>query len=96
MRLVAKLDVPRSAINFGKNRNRPDAEPPAGPRDPAGDLAAIRDQDFFEHHKRAYIRKTPNAVLAIGALSAAEIPSPSTIRVSAGAMMPSSQSLALA
>ncbi len=87
--------MPRAAIGFGKNRDRPDAESPAAADNPAGDLAAIGDQDFFEHGA-GYIRKTPNVVLATLALSAAEMPSPSTMRVSAGAMMPSSHSLALA
>ena len=95
MRLVATSTWPRAAIGFGKDRDRPDAEPGAGPDNPAGDLAAVRDQDFLEHGAR-YIRNTPNAVRGIGALSAAEMPSPSTMRVSAGAMMPSSQSRALA
>ena len=39
---------------------------------------------------RRYIRNTPNGVSGIGALSAAERPSPSTMRVSTGSMMPSS------
>ena len=95
MRLVGDLDVPRAAIGLGKDRDRPDPEPGAGPDNPAGDLAAVGDQDLLEHGAR-YIRNTPNAVFGIGALSAAEIPSPSTMRVSAGAMMPSSQSRALA
>ena len=43
-----------------------------------------------------HIRKTPNWVASTGALRAAEIESASTIRVSAGSMMPSSQSRALA
>jgi RNA polymerase sigma factor (sigma-70 family) len=43
----------------------------------------------------AYIRKTPKVVSGIGALSAAEIPSASTLRVSTGSTMPSSQSRAV-
>jgi hypothetical protein len=43
-----------------------------------------------------YIRNTPNFVSGIGALSAADSDSASTRRVSAGAMMPSSQSRAVA
>ena len=43
-----------------------------------------------------HIRKTPNWVASTGALRAAEIERASTIRVSAGSMMPSSQSRALA
>src|SRR5262249_15776662 len=45
---------------------------------------------------RHHIRKSPNAVFATGAFSAAERPSPSTRRLSAGSMMPSSHSLAVA
>src|SRR5262249_50829247 len=44
----------------------------------------------------SYILKTPKRVGSIGALSAAEIPRPSTMRLSAGSMTPSSQIRALA
>jgi hypothetical protein len=44
----------------------------------------------------SYIRKTPKRVGSIGALRLAEIASASTIRVSAGSIMPSSHSRALA
>ena len=44
----------------------------------------------------AHIRNTPNRVSGTGALSAAENASASTRRVSDGAMMPSSQSRAVA
>ena len=43
----------------------------------------------------AHMRKMPNSVSGIGALSAAEIPSASTRRVSSGSMIPSSQSRAV-
>ena len=43
-----------------------------------------------------YIRNTPKRVSSIGALSAAEIPSPNTMRVSAGSITPSSHNRALA
>ena len=42
-----------------------------------------------------YILKTPNVVSGIGALTLAEIPSASTLRVSTGSTIPSSQSLAV-
>ena len=45
--------------------------------------------------RRRHIRKTPKRVSGIGALSAAEIPRPSTVRVSAGAITPSSHSRAV-
>ncbi|MNW14868.1 hypothetical protein D3C71_2132170 [compost metagenome] len=43
-----------------------------------------------------YMRKTPNLVSSMGAFNAADKARPSTRRVSAGAMMPSSQSRAVA
>jgi hypothetical protein len=56
---------------------------------------------FLVDHRLAralvcYMRNTPNRVGSIGALSAAESPSASTVRVSAGSMIPSSHSRALA
>ena len=47
-------------------------------------------------HSPPHIRNTPNVVASIGRLSDAEIASPSTRRVSAGSMTPSSHSRALA
>lgn len=52
---------------------------------------ASGDATCQPHH----MRKTPNWVSGIGALSAAAMPSPSTVRVSAGSMMPSSHSRAV-
>ena len=43
-----------------------------------------------------YIRNTPNLVASTGLFSAAEIASPSTLRVSAGSITPSSHNRALA
>lgn len=45
---------------------------------------------------RHYILKTPKGVSGIGALSEADKLRPSTFRVSAGFIMPSSHNLALA
>jgi hypothetical protein len=39
----------RIAIGFGKYRNGRDAHPARGLDDPAGDLAAIGNQDALEH-----------------------------------------------
>jgi glutaminase len=50
----------------------------------------------FNLQHRNYILKTPNRVSTAGAFMAAEIPSASTIRVSAGSMTPSSHKRALA
>ena len=48
------------------------------------------------HSQRRYIRKTPNFVAGIGAFSVAASDRPSTRRVSAGSITPSSHSRALA
>ena len=63
--------------------------------DAAGDLAAVGNQDLGEH-RCAYIRNTPNFVAGIGAFSVAASERPSTRRVSAGSITPSSHSRALA
>ena len=54
-------------------------------------IVSIVSVDFLSH-----ILKTPKRVSGIGALSAADRLSPSTMRVSTGSTMPSSQSRALA
>ncbi len=51
-RLVGQPHVPRVAVGVGVDRHRPDAQPPAGPDDPTGDLAAIGDQQAREHRVR--------------------------------------------
>ena len=87
----------RLAVRLGIDRDRRNAEPPRGSNNSAGNLTAIGDQDFGKHHRLwRYMRKTPNRVGSIGALSAAERESPKTMRVSDGSMIPSSQSRALA
>src|SRR5690606_4384728 len=61
----------------------------------AGDLAAIGDQQRFDHG--AHIRNTPKrACLGKGAFSVAAKASPSTSRVCAGSITPSSHSRAVA
>ena len=47
--LVGHRDMARAAIGVGIDRDRLDAEPPRRLDDPAGDLAAIGDQDLGEH-----------------------------------------------
>ncbi|MCD6016863.1 MAG: hypothetical protein K0R41_4691 [Geminicoccaceae bacterium] len=47
--LVGHAHVQRVGIGLGVDRDRGDAEPPAGPDDPAGDLAPIGDQELLEH-----------------------------------------------
>ena len=49
-------------------------------------IASIVSVDFLFH-----ILKTPNRVSGMGALRAAEIPRPRTVRVCAGGITPSSQ-----
>ena len=46
--LVGQPDMARVAIGVGIDRHRADAQPPAGLDDPAGDLAAIGDQQAVE------------------------------------------------
>ena len=48
-RLVSHLDVQRVAVGLGIDRDRLDAHPPRGLCDPAGDFAAIGDENTLEH-----------------------------------------------
>ena len=48
-RLVGQLDGQAVAIGLAVGDDRLDAERPAGPQDPDGDLAAVGDQDLGEH-----------------------------------------------
>src|ERR1043166_6145803 len=48
-RLIGHFDMQRVAVGPGIDRNRRDPHPPGGLDDPAGDLAAIGDQNSFEH-----------------------------------------------
>ncbi len=47
--LVGHLDMQRIAIGFGIDGDGLDTHLAGGLDDPAGDLAAIGDQNFFEH-----------------------------------------------
>ena len=49
MRLVGHLDEERVRIGLRMDRDGPHAEPPRRPDDPAGDLAAIGDENGLEH-----------------------------------------------
>src|SRR5258706_16346130 len=79
----------RIAVGFGINRNRAQAHYLCRSDHAAGDLAAIGDQQAAKspvlfgaiHH---HILNRPKRVGSIGALVAAERPSPSTSRGSAG------------
>ena len=57
--------------------------------------AAVRTLQAAPERATPYIRKIPKVVSGIGALSAAEIPSAITLRVSTGSTIPSSQSRAV-
>ena len=48
-RLVRHLDMERVAVGLGIDRDGRDPHPAGGLDDPAGDLAAIGDQNSFEH-----------------------------------------------
>ena len=95
------LHVPRVAIGVGIDRNGLDAHLARRLDDAAGDLAAVGDQDLGEHqgglgHGAGHMRNTPKRVSRAGALRLADKARASTRRVSAGSMMPSSHSRALA
>ena len=47
--LVGHLDMQRVAVGLGIDRDRLDPHPAGSLDDPAGDLAAIGDQNSFEH-----------------------------------------------
>ena len=50
--LVGHLDMHGVAVGVRIDRDRRDPHPPRRPDDPAGDLAAVGDQDFPEHAAR--------------------------------------------
>ena len=85
----------RRGVGLGVDGDRRDAEAARGVDDPAGDFAAIGDEERAKHGV-LYIRKTPNCVSAIGAFKVAARERPSTRRLSAGSTTPSSQSRAVA
>ena len=77
-------------LNRGADMNALDADSARAIRDAVGD----RSQDRLSH--RHHIRKTPNLVGPIGWFIAADRPSASAMRVSAGSRMPSSHRRAVA
>ncbi len=94
----AIVDMHRVAVGVRIDRHGPDAHALRRAHDPAGDLAAVGDQELLEaptHHR--HILKMPKRVgSGGGAFMPAASASPSTVRVSAGSMMPSSQRRAVA
>ena len=91
---IGEGHMQRVGIGIGINRDGGNAHATGGADDAAGDFAAIGDQQFAKHGH--YIRNKPKRVCATGAFRAADRPRPSTMRVSAGSMMPSSHSRAVA
>ena len=88
-------------IGFGIDGDRAQPHGVRGADHAASDLAAIGDQErakapvhFCAIH--GHILNRPNFVGSIGAFDAADSPSPSTSRVSAGSITPSSHSRAVA
>ena len=79
-RLAGRRDVQRVPVGVGVDRGGADAEPVGGAHHPAGNLAAVGDEELAEHH----IRNTPKRVSSIGAFNAAESERASTSRVRAG------------
>jgi hypothetical protein len=91
--------LPSSTQFSATSSFRPDRSNTTSLRLPGGSLAPTNDAEvemiLYDMHP-VYIRKTPNFVFGMGALTAAASPRPSTMRVSAGSMMPSSQRRAVA
>ena len=76
-------------VGVGVDRHRLDAEAPAGGEDPAGDLAAVGDEQSVDHP--AHILKTPKpSAPLISVFSMTLRQMASTVRVSRGSMTPSS------
>ena len=103
--LVGHGDMHGVAIGFGIDRDGAQAHGAGRANDAAGDLAAVGDQqrtktpvEFCAVHHRFlhHILNRPNFVGSIGAFAAADNPRPSTSRVSAGSITPSSHSRAVA
>src|SRR5262249_23739232 len=98
-RRVGERGMHGVAVGVGIDRDRREPHALCRADDPTGDLAAVGDQKLLEapgerHH---YILKMPNRVgSGGGALRPAGSASASTVRVSAGSMMPSSQRRAVA
>ena len=100
--LVGHGDMHGVAVGLGIDRDGAQAHGAGGADDAAGDLAAVGDQERaktpveFRAVHLHHILNRPNFVGSIGALADADNPRPSTSRVSAGSITPSSHSRAVA
>jgi hypothetical protein len=99
--LVGHGDMHRVAIRLRIDGDGAQAHGAGGADDAAGDLAAVGDQERAKTPVKLravhrHILNRPNLVGSIGALAAADNPRPSTSRVSAGSITPSSHSRAVA
>ena len=90
---VGRAHVRRVHVGVGVHRDRADPQGAQRADHPERDLPAVGDEHSGEHSR--HIRKTPKAGSPSGALAAAESASPSTVRVSAGSITPSSHSRAV-
>ena len=56
-RLVGHFDMQRVAVGIGIDGNRRDAHAPGGLDNPAGNFAAIGNQNFLEHSAATLLRR---------------------------------------
>ncbi len=99
--LIGHSDMHRAGIGFGIDRHRAQSHRSRRADHAGCDLATVGDQEcakppvhFAAIHR--HILNRPNLVGSIGAFAAAASPKPSTSRVSAGSITPSSHSRAVA
>ena len=87
----------RAAVGVAVHGDAADSEFAQCADDAAGDLAAVGHEDCSEHRAGHWhhILNRPKAVSGSGVLEHTSRARPSTVRVSTGSMMPSSQSLAV-
>ena len=89
--LVGFVDERRPGVGVGEDRHRGNTHVARRAHHPAGDLAAVGDEELGDRGHPPYMRKTPNPRRpSTGAECTAERAMPSTVRVSRGSMIPSS------
>ena len=98
---IGERDMQRIAVGLGIDSDGLQSHGPRSADDTHGDLAAVGDQELAKTTIHSgmghdHILNRPNLVGSTGALAAADNPSPSTSRVSAGSITPSSHSRAVA